>query len=325
MYFASALPCVIAAPIFVMWLGTQRRADGSSPNRIWLMLLVVLNPIFVVAIYGGHPEEILGAVLCVAGVVLAVRGRVGWAGVLLGLAVINKTSALVAVPVALVVATTGRRQLLAIIAVTAGSVMVPVELIRLGGSGAGGAVAGGTGAALGTGTGTIFNQPQLLWWFGANSWIAAHAHEAIIVAAIACAALWWVWRERTRSKADDAEPDDPLRSQHALTQALLLLAIVCLLRCALDPWNNLYYHLPFLLSLMAYEVCSGRKPRLTLIYTVLVVLVVPPGLLPIPKDARAAAYGVIAIVTIVWMARSVVASARRSERPSGRQPVHGVA
>ena len=78
-YFASALPCVIAAPIFVMWLGTQRRADGSSPNRIWLMLLVVLNPIFVVAIYGGHPEEILGAVLCVAGVVLAVRGRVGWA------------------------------------------------------------------------------------------------------------------------------------------------------------------------------------------------------------------------------------------------------
>ena len=74
-YFASALPCVIAAPLFVVWLGTQRRADGSSPNRIWMMLLVVLNPIFVMAIYGGHPEEILGAVLCVAGVVLAVRGR----------------------------------------------------------------------------------------------------------------------------------------------------------------------------------------------------------------------------------------------------------
>jgi hypothetical protein len=32
-----------------------------------------------------------------------------------------------------------------------------------------------------------------------------------------------------------------------------LLALLFLLRCLLDPVDNVYYHLPFLLSLMAWE------------------------------------------------------------------------
>jgi hypothetical protein len=45
----------------------------------------------------GHPEELLGAVLCIAAVLVAMRGRAVWAGVLLGLAIANKEWGLVAV------------------------------------------------------------------------------------------------------------------------------------------------------------------------------------------------------------------------------------
>ena len=46
---------------------------------------------------------------------------------------------------------------------------------------------------------------------------------------------WWFSRRRT--------PDDVLG----------LLALLFLLRCLLDPVDNAYYHVPFLLSLMAWE------------------------------------------------------------------------
>jgi hypothetical protein len=44
-----------------------------------------------------------------------------------------------------------------------------------------------------------------------------------------------------------------------------LFALLMLLRCLLDPWNNDYYHAPLLLSLLAWEAL-GRDgwPRLTL-------------------------------------------------------------
>lgn len=52
--------------------------------------------------------------------------------------------------------------------------------------------------------------------------------------------------------------------------ALLLLALVFLLRCVLDPWNMSYYALPFLFGLLAWEVhARGGVPRLTLIATML--------------------------------------------------------
>jgi hypothetical protein len=45
--------------------------------------------------------------------------------------------------------------------------------------------------------------------------------------------------------------------------ALLLLALVFLLRCLLDPWNTSYYALPFLLALVAWE--AHARPGLPLL------------------------------------------------------------
>ena len=44
-------------------------------------------------------------------------------------------------------------------------------------------------------------------------------------------------------------------------QLLLLLALLLLLRCVLDPWNVVYYELPFLLALLCWEaLCRPERP-----------------------------------------------------------------
>ena len=53
----------------------------------------------------------------------------------------------------------------------------------------------------------------------------------IVALALPLSAAWWFSRRRT--------PDD----------VLALLALLFLLRCLLDPVDNAYYHVPFLLSL----------------------------------------------------------------------------
>jgi hypothetical protein len=74
-------------------------------------------------------------------------------------------------------------------------------------------------------------------------------HPLIVVLALPLSLLYWRRRDRLR-------PED----------ALGLLALLLLLRCVLDPWNMVYYHVPFLLSLAAWEGLRRRGlPVLTLI------------------------------------------------------------
>src|SRR4029079_16066854 len=56
----------------------------------------------------------------------------------------------------------------------------------------------------------------------------------------------------------------------AQDDVLALLALVFALRCALDPWNLVYYHLPLTLALVAWETRRGRPyPILALTVTAL--------------------------------------------------------
>jgi hypothetical protein len=50
------------------------------------------------------------------------------------------------------------------------------------------------------------------------------------------------------------------RSVRPTAEPLLLLALVLLLRCALDPWDNWYYPLPYLLALLSWEALGSRRP-----------------------------------------------------------------
>jgi membrane-bound metal-dependent hydrolase YbcI (DUF457 family) len=80
-------------------------------------------------------------------------------------------------------------------------------------------------------------------------------HPLILALGFGLAALWWRYRRA------DAEPED----------ALLLLALVLLLRCLLDPLTNSYYHLPFLMALAAWEGLRRRgAPLVTVAATLLI-------------------------------------------------------
>ena len=78
------------------------RAEGKPRLARGLVLgLFVANPLTLLALEVGHPEELLGAALCLGAILLAAAGeasrrRALAAGVLLGLAIANKQWALLA-------------------------------------------------------------------------------------------------------------------------------------------------------------------------------------------------------------------------------------
>lgn len=87
--------------------------------------------------------------------------------------------------------------------------------------------------------------------------LAAISHPLILIAGFVLAALWWRYRRR------DAEPED----------ALLLLALIMLVRCLLDPLTNSYYHLPLLMALAGWEGLRRRgAPVLTVTSATLLAL-----------------------------------------------------
>src|SRR5579875_893691 len=122
-YVASALPCLVGLPVLLSWMLFQRRLAQTPPSTGAVMLIGLFTPPLFMAIFGGHPEDVLSAVLCVSALLAAKRGRAVWCTGLLALAVINKSWALAALPVVLMALPAHRvRTGLAVIAV-AGAVL----------------------------------------------------------------------------------------------------------------------------------------------------------------------------------------------------------
>ena len=250
-YLAGALPCLLAT----LALGTalaRLAAEHGQPVAVQGVVagLATINPVTFKALHWGHPEELLTAALCVGAVLAATRQRAVLAGLLLGLAVASKQWAVIAVLPALLAAPEGRLHLGAVAAVTTSLLTLPMML------GDPGQFQSVTESATGAISGGSQTTPWNIWWVLAEStdasggdtrfvgpgWVARVSHPAIVAVGAALAFLLWRRRER--------RPDD----------ALLLLALAFLLRCLLDNWNIDYYHAPFLLSLLAWEVL--RRPGL---------------------------------------------------------------
>jgi hypothetical protein len=262
-YLAGAIPCLLATVVLGLTLSRLAADRGQPPSVQGLVAgLAVVNPLTFRALHWGHPEELLAGALCVGAVMAALRGRSALAGVLLGLALATKQWAVLAVLPVLLAAPGGRVPLLAVAGALLASLTVPLALAH---SESFGSVAE---AAAGQSSGGASTTPWSVWWpladltslgpaerWMAPSWVSTVSHPLIVLVALPLSAL--LWRRRDR-RADDA---------------LLLLALLLLLRCMLDNWDNDYYHLPFLLSLLAWE--SARRPgvpALTLGVTVLLGL-----------------------------------------------------
>lgn len=286
-YLVGALPCLAAAGALGLYLRRLMDRQGKPPSSALLVCaLCVLNPLTFRALHWGHPEELLAAALAVAAVVIAARGS-GWlAGLTLGLAVATKQWALIAVVPALLAAPAHRMRVGVAAALVAGALVLPAAVAdRQGFVGATKAVALVT---------TDVSPPNVWWPFAAEhpkrpnsgylyegpAWVGRLAHPVIVLLAVPLALLY---ARRPR------RPED----------ALLLLALLFLLRCLLDPINIDYYHAPFLLALLAYEGLTRRGlPYLAMIAAVCLALTFPPGVSSMYELSQQASE--VAAVYLAW-------------------------
>jgi len=245
-----------------LWRRAETLGVGLG-GRLAVLALCAGNPLTLRALEIGHPEELLGAVLCVAAALAAGARRPVAAGALLGLAVANKPWAVLAVAPVMIMLPAGRLRALAVASATAAAFLVPLWLL--------GSSAIAQTQAVARDAGSIF-QPWQVWWFLGDhgqvvtgsfgdkpgfrtppAWLGQVARPLVVIVPLAlCLALARPMRNR---------------SWH---DGLLLLALVLLLRCLLDPWNVVYYPLPFLIALVAWELHA--RPGLPVIAIVCTLL-----------------------------------------------------
>jgi hypothetical protein len=261
-YQLAILPCLLAIGALGVVLARLLAARGSSP-AVCIMAcgFTLLNPATLYAISLGHPEELLATALVVAALLAAGSRRPLGAAVLIGLALATKQWALLALPAVVLVSPRGRR--------------LRATLVVL-------AVAGALTAPL------IVADSRT---FSAN---ARQSQGATLT--VSRFSIWWpIAPERTKVVRVDGEPrlvrlhrasgtltglGRPLavllafglalaaaaRRRNTFEDGLALVALALLLRCVIDPVNASYYHVPFLLSLLAWEsLRRGGLPLLTLL------------------------------------------------------------
>ena len=283
---AVALPGLLALALLGIVLTVRARAAGASAPAAWLALaLCVLNPIALRALELGHAEELLAGALAVAAMLAAQGRRPGWAGLLVGLAVATKPWALIAVPAVIAVLPEGRRRAGAIALAVPGAIFAPFVIAQW----------VGHVPSHPTSTGDIFKPWQLWWPLGSTgtpvvnpgggvgsagavlegyrhspSWLSGLVHPGIVALSVPLVLLW----ARRRRAAD----------------GLLLLAFLLFLRCLLDPWNNVYYVLPCVLALVAFDASRGRAPLAAAVVTGATWFTVVELSSMVSPDAQSAAY-----------------------------------
>jgi hypothetical protein len=313
-YRMAALPCLVgAAAVGVAIVGQMRREHRSRLARGVLLGLFVANPITLRTGDFGHPEELLSAACAVAAVLTAARGHSVWSGVLLGIAIANKEWAVIATGPVLLALPAGRLKALAVTGVVVSVVLAPLVL-------AGGGFSTQLTAAASVNQASPIFQPWQLWWFlgahggpvhGLNGvlkpgyrtglgWTIALSHPLIVM--ISAPLTLFAARQR--------------RAEHA---PLLLLALIFLLRAELDVWDTIYYLLPFVFALAAWEVLSRTRPPVgALAATIMswVIFVWAPGRLS--PDAQSLLFAACCVPATVWLGLVLYAPRRWTERLGSR-------
>lgn len=252
-YAFGATACLWVLVLLAGWLAL--RTHRVSRERLAgpvVVLLLVANPVTLEALSAGHPEEIVTAALATAAVIAAGRDRAGLAGLLLGLAVATKPWAALAGPVVLLVLARGYMRTVAIAALTALALLGPMVALNPDRAQAGAEV--------------LREQTRVnvasVWWPVAEQRPVTHVSGGAELPDVAVMpggltrsagqlaiglltlALAFAYARRRR----------PVE----LADGLALLAGLMLARGLLDPFNLLYYAVPFVVALVAWEALARR-------------------------------------------------------------------
>ncbi|HEX5593063.1 MAG TPA: glycosyltransferase 87 family protein [Solirubrobacterales bacterium] len=254
-YHWASFPCLLAAGLVGIRLTRAATSRGMSPFGATLLpLICLLNPLTLEALRYGHPEEILTAALVVAAMADAAEGNAPRTAILLGLAIASKQWAVIAILPVLMVLPRRRAT------VAAGAVAVTAALMLP-------AVVASPDSFFGVQreaatTGSVVT-PWSAWYPLASSRTEVYevggerleAHlEAAPSLADSCSHPLIVLLAFALPLAVAARRGLPLSP----ADGFALLALLALLRCVLDPVDNLYYHAPLLLALVGWDAFSAR-------------------------------------------------------------------
>jgi len=262
-YDLGSFVCLLVlAAAGVLVASEMRRRGRPGWEQALVAAGMVVNPVTFRALYFGHPEEAVATAFCVAGAVFALRVRPVPTGMLLGLAITTKLwGVLAAGPLLLALPPRLRLRGAVVATLTVLALYGPMAVVTPTRFWHAVTSANELGTTPGTASATN------VWWFFADTvryqrvvaiqdgrpvfqdvtgfalprGIGRVTHPLVIVLSVVLA---WLWSRRPRAPGD--------------ASLLLLLALIFLLRCILDPNNFSYYHLPFLASLLAYEGISRR-------------------------------------------------------------------
>lgn len=312
-YRAVSIPGVFAVAALGISLVRRMGARGrTNAARALVLGLSVANPVTLRALEMGHAEELLCAALAIGALLAAIDRRTILAAVLLGLAIATKSWAVLAIgPVLL--ALPGRRILaLGIASAITLAVLAPLLLTSPPQS-----FVQGTST-----TGAIFAPWHIFWFLGETGqvviggdglpkpdgyrvppeWLSPLTHPLIAFLVVPLSLVWARVHRMTRGGGGE--------------QLLLLLALLFLLRCALDPWNVIYYELPFLLALLAWEaLCRPeRLPIVALTATVLTWVTFQSAPDVLSPDMQSIFFAAWALPLAAWMARTAFAAAPHRPR-----------
>lgn len=261
-YRAGLIPCLLALVLLAVALESRMRRKGQPllPRAV-VVGLCIAGPMTFRTIGWGHPEELLGGVLCVAAVLAAARERTVLAGLLLGAAIATKQWALLAIAPTLLALPRARGQTALTALLAAALLTLPMFL---GDTGRFLAQTHAAGFAWGGET------PTNIWWAFAHQtgvlmtptgpepvyaiphWLATLSHPLAVVLSVAVSIRYW--RHRGGRQSHDA---------------LELLALLFLIRCLFDPFTISYHHAPFVIALLSFEALRRRGIPLVSLYAAL--------------------------------------------------------
>jgi hypothetical protein len=296
-------------------LAPSRRLVDTSRLPAWTVAgtvaALVLGPATAQAIAAGHPGTVLAAVLAIAAVLAATRGRDGWAAVLLGLAIGTEHWAMIGI-VPVLVALPRRR--VRALAVAAGLVAVMSVLAPLAAPAAFHSAAGAVGQT------HVANAASVWWPVSSPSWPAS----SVLSASSSARVVRELPLGLTRSGVSllllgialigaAAVSLRPAQRRH--TDALALFALLALIRASGDPLPLEYYYLPLLVALGVWEVVAlGRLPIVTLMATALTAATFGVGL-RLSQDA-------LSLFSLTWaLALGAYLAHRAWLRPAAKAPM----